>query len=100
MVARSLSQVTRCIANLLVRADCREELIKADGLRVLLRAYPSSEALAASGASEESDPSAAVAVARALANITFDGKLVAIAVRDPSPPPHAHRGAQPAWPAH
>lgn len=81
VLARSLSQVTRCIANLLVRADCREALLQADGLPVLLRAYPSSEALAASGESEESDPSAVMAVARALANLTFDGKMVGFAVR-------------------
>ena len=73
--------MTRCLANLLVVADCRQELIKADGLAVLLRACPSSEALAARGESDESGELSAAAVARALANITFDPQMAGLAVR-------------------
>ena len=86
----SLLQVTRCLANLLVLGGCREQLLGCGGLRALLRVAEAVSALGGDegggGAHEGAPPPPEAddtlsAVARALANLTYDEQMAGEAVR-------------------
>ena len=92
----SLLQVTRCLANLLVLGGCREQLLGCGGLRALLRVAEAVSALGGDegggGAHEGAPPPPEAddtlsAVARALANLTYDEQMAGEAVRAGVLPP-------------
>lgn len=84
--AASMLQVTRCLANLLVLGGCREQFLACGGLHSLLH-VTAAMATVAEGEERLVEDDTLSAVARALANLTYDEKMAAEAVRAGVLPP-------------
>ena len=83
-----MSQVVRCLANLLVISGCREHLLACGGLRALLDvAQPSPEGDEGEGGASGVSDEVLSAVARALSNLTYDEVSAGDAVAAGALPP-------------